>query len=454
MRKAKAEITNWEGSIASHPRIVVSPKNVKELTDIVSNAKNYPSPVRAVGSNCSTTRCAVADRGTLVDMRQMNSILEIGRETVRVQAGALYIDVAERLKEHGLEFYVNVELGNLTIGSAACGGTKDSSVAGEFGQLSSYVCGMKLVTPTGREMVVTEKQQDLLRVMRSSYGLLGIIYEVTLKVRPLHPVTVDRTSFTLAEFTENLPLLTQRDEAMKLYLYPFADKVTVEFRTICEDGKVGRLPARLRNWAYKTATPAFGRLVTKLVPMRGARYYLIDLFSSALQRTTDRLVAGRKLLPSDQIKRFAARSGFSKYTYSTWAFPVDKFPTVLNSYFEFCRTYYRDNGYRCNLFNVAHRIHQDRNAQLSYSFDGPVLTLDPVSTGDEGWEDFLVDYNEFCSRHGGVPLFNQTRAITRDQARNAFGHRLKSFTGLREKVDPNNRFCNQYFMQLLGTSRY
>ena len=63
---------------------------------------------------------------------------------------------------------------------------------------------------------------------------------------------------------------------------------------------------------------------------------------------------------------------------------------------------------------------------LSPSLTGPVITLDPSSTGDEGWEDFVIEFNEFCSQRGGLPLLNQTRALTKEQVALAFGGRLKS----------------------------
>ena len=52
-------------------------------------------------------------------------------------------------------------------------------------------------------------------------------------------------------------------------------------------------------------------------------------------------------------------------------------------------------------------------ALFSYTWDGPVLTIDPVATGAPGWRDFLEAYNEFCSEHGGCPLLNQTWGLTR-----------------------------------------
>ena len=99
---------------------------------------------------------------------------------------------------------------------------------------------------------------------------------------------------------------------------------------------------------------------------------------------------------------------------------------------------------------MGYRIRQDQSSLFSYSFNGNVLTLDPVSTGDPGWQDFLVAYNEFCSERGGVPLFNQTRDITPAQAKKAFGERLSLFREHRERFDPGRRFLNDYFRQVLG----
>ena len=77
------------------------------------------------------------------------------------------------------------------------------------------------------------------------------------------------------------------------------------------------------------------------------------------------------------------------------------------------------------------------------------MTLDPVSTADPGWEDFLVAYNEFSSQHGGVPLFNQTKSITPAQARLAFGDRLDRFNKVRKEYDPDDRLLSAYFAGML-----
>jgi len=153
-------VRNWFGSITSTPSIVVEVETVEEIVAIVTDPEHYPGPVRAVGSNHSTTACGTADGGTVIVMRRMDEIIDIGGDTVTAQAGALYIDVNHELRRHRRQFFVNVELGNLTIGSAATGGTKDASMAGEFGQIASYAVAMKMVLPNGELLEVTEDDPE------------------------------------------------------------------------------------------------------------------------------------------------------------------------------------------------------------------------------------------------------------------------------------------------------
>jgi FAD/FMN-containing dehydrogenase len=441
---------NWIGSIVSRPSVVTRPRNVDDIVAVLKDTQKYPSPVRAMGSTHSTTRCTVADGGTVLDMTGLNQIKEITRDTVTAEAGALYIDVSHELRKHGLQFYVNVEIGNLTVGSAACGGTKDASFPpDEFGQVSSYACAMKVVTPVGERLEVNEDDPELLQTMRSSYGLLGVIYEATFKVKPLTTMAVVHKSYSLDEFCAELPNLVAEQKSMMLYLFPFLNAVTVEFR----DYRPGSSPSnrwvwRLRNWVWSKGAPTFGYYVEKLIAIKSIRYAIIDILNRMLKTVLTLALRSPATDPVDQTIRYPAQSGHSKYTFSIWAFPERTYPEVLRAYFAFCRDYYKREGYRCNLLNVGYRINQDDNALFSYSFGGTVITADPVSTGGPGWQDFLRAYNDFCSAHDGVPLFNQTWGIEPRHAKKAFGDRLARFNARRRQFDPANRLLTPYFQQL------
>jgi FAD/FMN-containing dehydrogenase len=445
-------VSNWFGNITSQPAVIVDAASVDDIVAAVKDPARFPSPVRAVGSNHSTSPCGTADGGTLIRMAKMNAILEIASETVTVQGGALYIDIAEELGKRNLQFYVNTEIGSLSAGSAACCGTKDASMPGEFGQVNSYVTRIKLVTASGDLLDVGEDQPELLQQVRSSYGAFGIVYEVTFRIRPVLPMSVHHETFTLAQFTSQYTKLKARGESMMFYIFPFDNKITVEFRRYKPKAKgdPDRIAWPLRNYMWASAGPLFCSQVEANIEDKDVRYGVIDGFCALWRFKLENLVKGDNTLAADEIIRYPKVADASRYTFSLSAFPEKNYPAVLKDYFEFSKQYYKDHGYRTNMLTVGYWIAQDQGSLLSYSWDGPMATIDPVSTGNPGWPEFLDAYNQFCADHGGIPLFNQTDRITPAQMKKALGERLKKFAAARRERDPGNRFLNPYFRDMLA----
>lgn len=122
----------------------------------------------------------------------------------------------------------------------------------------------------------------------------------------------------------------------------------------------------------------------------------------------------------------------------------------FSSFCKFCTDYYAQKGYRSNLLYVGYRIAQDQKALLSYSYDGTVMTLDPVSTANPGWDDFLAAYNQFCVSLNGKPLLNQTPGLTAAILQGAYGNRVAVLEATRKQYDPQDRLLNNYFRGLLS----
>ena len=444
-------VTNWFGNIVSHPKVIVEANSVDDIVAVMKDPVQYPSPVRAVGSNHSTSPCGVADGGTLIKMK-MNQIVNIGEDRLTAQADAIHLDLAKALEARKLQFYVNTEIGSLSVGSAACAGTKDASFPGEYGQVGSYITAVKMVLPNGDLLEVDESTQpELMQKVRCSYGLFGVVYEATYKIRPLTPMAVHHKTYSLAEFVSALPDLKALDESMMLYLFPFADKVTVEFRKYNPgaSGEPNRAAWAVRNHIWGTSGPKLGYDTEKNVSNRTIRYGIIDAFNASWRLTLENIVSSDNTIPGDQIINYPPVSNDSRYTFSLFAFPEGDYPAAITDFFKFCKDYYAQTGYRSNLLYVGYRIGQDQKSLLSYSWDGTVMTIDPVSTGNPGWDEFLVVYNQFCSQRNGVPLFNQTAGLTAEIVQKNYGDRLQQMSDARERYDPHDRLLNEYFRNLL-----
>src|SRR5688572_29735912 len=186
-------ITNYDGGIVTTPHQIVRPTTVEQIQEIMRDTAKYPSPVRAMGSHHSLTPCA-SSTGTIVDMDGLTKVLRIDAEamTITAQAGVQLVDAAAALRKLNLQFMLNIEIGNITLGSAACCQTKDSLDGVELGQVNSYLVGVKWVSPSGSlEEASAATNPGLLPYIRASYGLAGIVYEVTFKLKPLEIISFD-----------------------------------------------------------------------------------------------------------------------------------------------------------------------------------------------------------------------------------------------------------------------
>ena len=433
--------------IYRRPRLVLRLKKYEDIPSLLEKTRSYPTPIRMVGADYSQTRCVGGDGGTTVESDGLDRIIEFGEDSVRAQAGVRLATLVQALAERGQELALTPEMGNISLGACAVTTLPQASYQAGMAQMSSLVSEIRMITPQGKDMTVTERDRDLLRVLKSSYGLLGIVYEVVLRVRPLTAVKIDYSVLTLKEFGARYASLLGAPGALRLHISPFHDRITVEQRTLDDQAALSRSGIwQIRQSVMRNVLPAFGSTVGSVLAAPGLRAAVLSGMHRALRGNT----RGVAMYAHEWMREMPKEAWKSRHTYSMWAFPQADYPRVLAEYFAFSKTYFKQNRYRCNVVTAASRLHQDKGSLFSVSYAGPMFTLEPSSAGDNGWDDFLIDFNDFASTHGGVPTFNQTRALQPEHVHKAFGERAKLFRALRQRTDPVNRLRNSYFAYLLG----
>lgn len=431
---------------ANGPAITVQATNPTDILAVMRDWKRCPSPVRPMGSGSSTTRCVTANGGTQLDMSAMNRVLKIEADTVTVQPGISLSDLAEVLSEEGLELLGGFDLAGRTVGGAVSAAGLEASMAGDVGQFAAHVVQMKVLSPNGKKFVVNDKTKSLLALMRLSYGLLGVVYEVTLRVRPVQGFSVQTAKVTFKDFGKLGAKLSTATAGVKLYLLPFRDRIYFELRRPAAEGDPGKKFAwKLKDWAVYSALPEAARGLAKAVPIRGLRYPLIDSLSQVAQSLVNNVLLRSGSNSVEQSGRYRTLGSKTRFTYTTWAFPASEFANTVLGYKLFCKEHYARTGFRCELPAVSYRLNRDRSALLSPSFDSALFTISPLSTQTEGWDDFVLDLAEFAANHHGVPFFNQTKNATPELVQQRYGSRLAFFNKVRRELDPHDRLLNQYF---------
>jgi hypothetical protein len=349
------------------------------------------------------------------------------------------------LSEEGLELVGGFDLASRTVGGAVCAAGLEASMAGDVGQFAAHAVQLKVLSPNGKRFVVSDKTKSLLALMRLSYGLLGVVYEITLRVRPIQGFAVQTAKTSFKDFGKLGPKLLSAGAGVKLYLLPFRDRIYLELRRPAAEGDPGkRFAWRVKDWAVNTALPEAAHSLGRAMPIRQLRYPLIDSLSEVTQSfLTGALVkTGSNSVEQSGRWRIGAKA---RYSYTTWAFPAAEFASTVLAYKLFCKEHYASTGFRCDMPSVSFRINRDRSALLSPSFDSAMFTISPLSTQTEGWDDFVFDFADFAASNRGIPFFNQTRNATPELVNQRYGSRLAFFNKVRRELDPHDRMLNQYF---------
>ena len=194
-------LTLRERNIPRLPDLVVWPTSHSDVVFIVQSAVKHNVVIIPFGGGTSVTGALLCPQNETrmivsLDTSQMNRILWIDHQNLiaKIEAGIFGQDLEERLAEHGLctghqpDSYEFSSLGGW-VATRASGMKKNI-----YGNIEDMLVHVKMVTPKG----VVERNclspristgPDTHEIVLGSEGTLGVITEVTLKVRPLPEIT-------------------------------------------------------------------------------------------------------------------------------------------------------------------------------------------------------------------------------------------------------------------------
>jgi FAD/FMN-containing dehydrogenase len=448
-------ITNYDGGITTTPQQHVHPKTVQELQEILRDTQKYPSPVRAMGSNHSLTPCA-ASTGTIVSMDGFTRIVKIDTEkkTLTAQAGLQLVDAAAAIRKKDLQFMLNIEIGNITLGSAACCQTKDSLDGVELGQVNSYVTAIKWVSPSGELMEASEsKNPELLPYIRASYGLAGIVYEVTFKLKPLEIISFNYDVHDVDDIKDST-IKKAIAENQSIVMWTVGDDVVIQSRNKAKKLKHEFL-ADAREFGWNFLAAYTGRGIRDRFAGTGIGR-IKETLGGGLELAFYRLLSasgGFTLEAPDKTINYSKTPQSARYAFTFWAFPRAEYVKNLKDYVKWADAYHKRTGFRCNMPLGSYFIRKDRSSLLSYTWDGDIISLDPIHAPSDrepdAWPTFLKAFNEWAHQRGGLPLLNQSPFVTKQHVVDAYGERWKKLGDWLRVIDPERRMVNDFFAGLL-----
>ncbi len=181
------------------PDVVVIPRTVAEVQEVVRIASDTGTPLVARGAGTGQTGGAVAAKGgIIVAFSQMREILSIERQDLQcvVEPGIVQADLQQALRPLQLFFPPDPGSGRAcTLGGMAANNASGPHAV-KYGVMSTYVLGLDIVLADGTcvttggakaRVLKSSSGIDLTKLFVGSEGTLGIITKLRLRVQPLPP---------------------------------------------------------------------------------------------------------------------------------------------------------------------------------------------------------------------------------------------------------------------------
>lgn len=215
-RTASLPWRNWSGGVVAHPRGRFVPDDEAHLAAFLGDSSGA---IRPVGSGHSFAPLVPTD-GHIVVLDHMRGLIDHDPDklTATFAAGTTLAETGPELERIGQAMYNLPDIDRQTLAGATA--TATHGTGADFGCLSSYITGMRLVNARGEIIDVdAEADAELFAAARVSMGALGIITRITMQNRTpyrlLQRSWVDKVEDLLEQFDD----LTAQYRHFELFPY-------------------------------------------------------------------------------------------------------------------------------------------------------------------------------------------------------------------------------------------
>jgi len=205
------ELASLVGSIRTRS-LVARPTTLEECREVLSYCRQQGMRVCARGAGRGYGDVALNDNHVVLDMSGMNRILEFDEETSRitVEAGTRLIDIYQMVHHRLL-----VLPSSPTESHSSVAGAIASNVNGKdgwrHGSFARQVVRLSLLQANG-EMVDIDRSHELFDAVVGGVGLLGIIVDATLQLKPIPSPFVEVNRTPAADVDELLETMARIEE--------------------------------------------------------------------------------------------------------------------------------------------------------------------------------------------------------------------------------------------------
>jgi L-gulonolactone oxidase len=431
--EVKTAWRNWARNQRSNGIAFHRPDNESDLVAIVNIARKSDQRVKVVGHGHSFTDIAVTD-GHIVSLENYNKILNLDTvaHQVNVQSGIRLSDLNEQLDLKG---FAMPNLGDIAYQSLA--GSISTSTHGTgitSTGLAAQVVGLRLITADGSILNCSVGENaELFHVARVGLGALGILSTVTLRIVPAFNLHAVEEPMRLDHLLDHLDEFVSDNDHFEFFWVPHTGWALTKRnnRTV--------LPAdprkRIRTWWNKTVMEnyAFGTVcgIGRLIPS------LIPKLAKALPSS------GRTEYVNKSFKVFTSKR-IVKFYEMEYAIPRANITDALNR----VRAMVEIKKFKLN-FPVEVRFAAADDIPLSTACGRESAYIAVHVYKGMEYEAYFREVESIMNEYEGRPHWGKLHFQTLKTLSPRY-HELQRFADVRNRLDPEGVFTNDYLRRVLG----
>lgn len=440
---------------------VVRMSCLNDINDILQNTQHK---ISFMGTHHTMGGHTLVDGGVRIDTKTFNKILgiDLKAKTVTVEPGLTWSDLIVYLNNYGMspktiQSYSGFSIGGSIFGPNAHGILSDYNIG-------HSVVSFKVMLPNSKCYIV-KPGEPLFNYLIGSYGVLGFVYEITLKIvandklRMLDKVLPIETGFD--EFKKDIFEGTHHDDNSNdrthvkfIRLNPKLDKMTY-FQYVHTGNVASALDRNPPSISYFSSVIfhwcAHWELFKKI---KGLAERITKVHLDAVYKPDNITLVDRNVFAyespdgvSGKLSHLNATHVLQEYFIS----PEKDLPYKLMALLK-----QKYGGQReIELLNTTTRIvkKDEHNFLLSYSPKSDMfafvlyIRLGLSESAENDLKAIQLDLNEFVTKNGGTFYLPYLHHYTREQILTAYPNMLE-YIKFKHQVDPANRFQNKWFQNM------
>jgi FAD-linked oxidoreductase len=420
--------SNWSGSVSFRPSVVVAPQDEVDLAIAIRKAEGH---VRFPGNGHSFSPLNQTD-GTLIDLGAFTGLKGFDPERqVATIAGAQPLwGLGSLLHPLGYALKSMGDTDRQTLGGAVATGTHGTGL--KNGSFSADVASFRLLTTTGEVLHCSpDENAEIYSAGRLALGLFGVMTEIDMAVRPVYKLQRRYFVRPMSELFRQLDGLVGANRHFEFFWYAHSDMAVCKSLNETEAHAPARHSARTLYARGEIRRPqeylfAGGAELLRLMP--GLTVPAHKLFGALMPRK-QKVRWSHEVFPTPRTIKFNAME---------YAVAYDKGVAAVQEIVAMIR-----KKKLATSFPIAFRTVKADDIWLSpfYGRDSATIAVHQYAKVDA--KPLFSACEAILKSYGGRPHWGQFHTMTRDEAL-AHYPKLDDFVALRRKLDPKNKFLNEY----------